>query len=43
MNIAGRQLAANIATQMLGIGIIWGGILLVALADAVVLTRYLRR
>lgn len=43
MNIAGRQLAEKPDTHLAGIGVIWAAIVLVAVADAVVLTRFLRR
>jgi len=43
MNIMGRQLSENTGTHLLGIIVIWAGIGLLALADGVVLTRYLRR
>jgi hypothetical protein len=43
MIIMGRQLAEKEHTVLLGLCVIWGGIALVALADAVVLGRYLRR
>jgi hypothetical protein len=43
MNIMGRQLAEKSGTALIGITIIWAGIGLVAIADAVVLTRFLRR
>jgi hypothetical protein len=43
MNIMGRQLAENFGTQMVGIGLIWGAIVLVAITDVIVLTLFLRR
>jgi lipopolysaccharide export LptBFGC system permease protein LptF len=43
MNIMGRQLAEHADTVAIGVGIIWGAIALVALADVVVLTKFLRR
>ncbi len=43
MNIMGRQLVEKTGTHVLGIVVIWAGIGLLALADGVVLTRYLRR
>jgi hypothetical protein len=43
LNITGRQLAEKPGTYLLGLGLIWVGIGLLALADAVVLTRFLRR
>ncbi|MGQ9649848.1 MAG: LptF/LptG family permease [Phycisphaerae bacterium] len=45
MNMLGRRQAESIDPylHMLGVGIIWAGILLLALVDAVVLKRYLRR
>lgn len=43
MNITGRQLAENYATQMAGIALIWGAIVLVAITDVIVLTKFLRR
>ncbi len=43
MNIMGRQLAENFGTHLIGIIVIWAGIGLVAIADAIVLTKYLRR
>ncbi|UCD27294.1 MAG: LptF/LptG family permease [Planctomycetota bacterium] len=43
MNIMGRQLTENTGTHAIGIMVIWAGILLLALADVVVLARYLKR
>jgi len=43
MIIMGRQMAEKGGTPMVGLGIIWGCLVLVAIADAVVLTRFLRR
>lgn len=43
MNIMGRQLTENLGTHVLGISIIWGGIALLAVADVVVLARFLKR
>ncbi len=43
MNIMGRQLAEKEGTVMLGIGAIWGAILLVGILDAITLTRVVRR
>jgi lipopolysaccharide export LptBFGC system permease protein LptF len=43
MNIMGKQLAENYGTRGIGILVIWGGIALIAIADSIVLTRYLRR
>lgn len=43
LNIAGRQLSENAGTHLVGLAIIWSGIGLVALADVVVLTKFLRR
>ncbi len=43
MNIMGRQLSEKENTALVGLVVIWAGIGLVALADAVVLGRYLRR
>lgn len=42
-NIMGRQLADHAGTHVMGLAIIWLGIVIVALADFVVLTRYLKR
>ncbi len=42
-NIMGRQLANHTDTHLMGIVVIWVGIVLVALADVVVLARYLKR
>jgi len=41
--VMGRQLTENTNTTNVGIAIIWGSIVLVAAADALVLTRFLRR
>lgn len=43
LNIMGRQLAGNPASYLPGLAVIWAGIGLLAVADVVVLTRYLRR
>lgn len=43
MNITGRQLAENSGTHLAGLAVIWGGIVMLALADVVVLARYLKR
>jgi lipopolysaccharide export LptBFGC system permease protein LptF len=43
MNIMGRQLSEKDNTALLGLGVMWGGIAIVTLVDAVVLTRFLRR
>lgn len=43
MNVMGRQLAEKTGTALLGLAVIWLGLVLLAVADAVVLTRYLRR
>ena len=43
INVMGRQLAEKPGLGLLGLMIIWSGIVLLAMADAVVLTRYLRR
>lgn len=43
MIIMGRQMAEKGGTPLVGLGIIWGSLVLVAIADAVVLTRFLRR
>jgi lipopolysaccharide export LptBFGC system permease protein LptF len=45
MNMMGRRQAESPdpALHMIGIGVIWGGIVLLALVDLVVLTRYLKR
>ncbi|NLX12242.1 MAG: LptF/LptG family permease [Phycisphaerales bacterium] len=43
MNVMGRQLAEKPGTALAGVGVIWLGLVLLAVADAVVLTRYLRR
>lgn len=43
LNIMGRQLSENPPTQMVGLGIIWSGIALLAVADVVVLAKYLKR
>lgn len=43
MNIMGRQLSEKPNTALIGLVVIWGGLGLVALADLVVLRRYLRR
>ncbi len=43
MNVMGRQLAEKTGTALIGLGVIWLGLVLLAVADAVVLTRYLRR
>ena len=43
MNITGRHLVEKDGTHLLGIVVIWAGIGLLAVADAVVLSRYLRR
>jgi hypothetical protein len=41
--IMGRQMAEKSSTVLVGLGIIWASLAIVALADAIVLTRYLRR
>jgi hypothetical protein len=41
--LAGRQMARNEPTHLLGLGLIWGGILVVAVLNVYVLTRVLRR
>lgn len=43
MNIMGRQLSEKDNTALLGLAVMWGGIAIVALVDAVVLSRFLRR
>ncbi|MHC4675828.1 MAG: LptF/LptG family permease, partial [Planctomycetota bacterium] len=43
MNITGRQLTENSGTHLIGIVVIWSGIVLLALVDGMVLARYLRR
>ena len=43
LNVTGRQLAEKAPSYLAGIAIIWAGIGLLAIADLVVLTRYLRR
>ena len=43
LNIMGRQLAERPETFLPGILIIWAGIALLAVADLVILTRYLKR
>jgi len=43
LNIMGRQMAEKPPTHLAGIVVIWAGILLLAAADAVVLTRFLKR
>ncbi len=43
MNVTGRQLSENQNTAMIGLAVIWTGIVLVAMADVVVLARFLRR
>lgn len=43
MNIMGRQLSGNPDTFLTGLGVIWAGIAIVALADVVVLGKYLKR
>lgn len=43
MNIMGRQLTENTGTHWIGITVIWLAIVGVALADVLVLTRFLRR
>ncbi len=43
MNIMGRQLAENLNTAPYGIATIWGGILVLGIADFIVLTWFLRR
>lgn len=41
--LAGRQMARNEPTHIVGLGLIWGGILFVAALNVYVLTRVLRR
>jgi len=41
--IMGRQLAENTNTALIGLAVIWGGIVLMGLADALVIGRFLRR
>ena len=41
--VAGKQMAQNVDTQVLGLSIMWSGMLLVACLDAWTLTRVLRR
>ena len=43
MNIMGRQLSENVGTHYIGLGVMWLAIVAVAVADFVVLTRFLRR
>lgn len=43
MNIAGRQLAEKPPTHLVGLLVIWAGIGLIAVADVVVLSKFLRR
>lgn len=43
MNIMGRQMSGNPGTHTVGLCVIWSGIAIVALADVVVLTRFLKR
>lgn len=43
LNIAGRQLSENPGTHLIGVSMMWSGIALVAVADVVVLGRFLRR
>ncbi|MCL2330162.1 MAG: LptF/LptG family permease [Phycisphaerae bacterium] len=43
INISGRQLAEKPPTYLIGLVVIWSGIVLLAIADAIVLKRYLRR
>ncbi len=43
LNIMGRQMSEKPGTHLVGIAVIWAGIGLLALADAVVLGRYLKR
>lgn len=43
MNLAGRQLAERYQTHMPGLAIIWAAIAIVALADVIVLTKFLKR
>ncbi len=43
MNIMGRQLSGNPDTFVVGLSVIWAGIAIVALADVVVLAKYLKR
>ncbi len=43
MNIMGRQLAENTNMHLVGLAVIWSAIVLVAAADAVVLSLYLKR
>jgi len=41
--VMGRQMTENINTSAIGIGVIWGAIGIVGLADLVIMTRVLRR
>lgn len=43
LNIMGRQLTENTGTHMVGIVVIWAGLVLLAIADVVILTRFIRR
>jgi len=43
LNIMGRQLTENTGTNLVGIIVIWAGIALLALADVIVLVKFLRR
>ncbi len=43
MNIMGRQLMENSGTHLTGMTLIWGGLVVLAIADIVVLGRYLKR
>jgi hypothetical protein len=43
LNIMGRHLSENTGTHLLGIGIMWAGIVALAFIDGVILTRYLKR
>jgi lipopolysaccharide export LptBFGC system permease protein LptF len=43
MNVMGRSMAEKTGTQIVGIVVIWAGLVLLAIADAIILTRYLKR
>lgn len=43
LNIMGRQLAKDVETVTAGIGAIWGGIVLLGIADVIILKWFLRR
>jgi lipopolysaccharide export LptBFGC system permease protein LptF len=43
LNIMGRQLSKNPEMFLAGLGVIWAGIAIVAIADIIVLAKYLKR